>query len=181
MRKLSLITLLLCLIVSSEVFAQFGVRAGANISNFQGFDYESRIGMHLGAYYDLDLNSGFSIEPGLFFSQKGFKSNNLEIKENVNYIDIPVLVRYHFEDIFNVFAGPQGSLTLSRNYSEGNFSSKDKNILRGYDFAAVLGAGIKLPYDMNFQLSYDFGLLNLNYFDQNVKNRAFKISVGKSF
>lgn len=181
MKKITWITLMLIVTASSELFAQFGVRAGANIANFQGFDFESRIGMHLGAYYDYEFNSEFSIEPGIFFSQKGFKSNSLEIKENVNYLDIPVLVRYHFEERFNVFAGPQGSVVLSRNYTEGNFNSQNSGVLRGYDLAAVIGAGVNLPYDLNFQLSYDLGLLSLNYFDQNVKNRVFKISVGKSF
>ncbi|RZS98404.1 porin family protein [Cecembia calidifontis] len=181
MKKIIFISLMLIITASSEVFAQFGVRAGANISNFQGFDFQSRIGMHLGAYYGYEFNSDFSIEPGIFYSQKGFKSNSLEIKENVNYLDIPVLVKYHFEDVFNVFAGPQGSLTLSRNYKEGDFNSKNTGVLRGYDLAAVIGAGVKLPYDLNVQLSYDLGLLSLNYFDQNVKNRVFKISVGKSF
>lgn len=181
MKKITLIALMLFMMASTELFAQFGVRAGANIANFQGFDYQSRIGMHLGAYYDYQFNSEISVEPGIFFSQKGFKSNSSDKIENVNYMDIPVLVRYKIKEKFNVFAGPQGSILLSRSYTEGNFTSKNSNILRGYDLAAVIGAGVKLPNDFNFQLSYDLGLLSLNYFDQNVKNRVFRISVGKSF
>lgn len=181
MKKIILIPLLLIMMASTEAFAQIGVRAGANVANFDGYDFDSRIGLHLGAYYQWDFNDLFSVEPGLFFSQKGYKSSSDNIKENLNYIDIPVLVRYWATRDLNIFAGPQGSVLVNRKYDNNGTVSQTTEIIRGYDVAAVFGVGYEIFEDWNVQASYDLGLTSLNYFDVNVKNRVFKVSVGKRF
>lgn len=180
-KQFSILLVFLMTLMSSGAMAQFGARAGLNMANFDGFSFNSRIGFHLGAYYEYEITPEFSVEPGVFYSQKGYKSSTGDIKENLNYIDIPVLVRYHITEMFNVFAGPQASLLISRRYDNNGNISQTMEILRGYDFAGVLGAAVELPYDLNAQLSYDLGLVSLNYFDVNVKNRVFKLSVGKRF
>ncbi|MGY6744939.1 MAG: porin family protein [Cecembia sp.] len=171
----------LLVIGSTSSFAQFGVRGGLSASNFDGFSFNSRIGFHLGAFYEYQLQEDLTIESGLYFSQKGYKSNTEDIKENLNYIDIPLFVRYYIGDIFNVFAGPQGSLLVSRKYTLDGEISQTMEVLRRYEIAAVLGAGVDLPLDLNVQVSYDFGLVNLNYFDYTVRNRVFKLSVARRF
>ncbi|WP_291783565.1 porin family protein [Cecembia sp.] len=166
---------------ATNSYAQFGARGGLNVANFDGFSFNSRLGFHLGAFYEYELQPEWSIEPGIYFSQKGYKSSSGDIRENLGYIDIPILARYRFADMFNVFAGPQGSLLVSRNYTLNGNVSQTMEVLRGYDIAGVLGAGVDLPYDINLQISYDLGLVSLNYFDVNVKNRVFKFSVARRF
>jgi hypothetical protein len=171
----------LMIFFSTGANAQFGARGGLNVANFDGFSFNSRVGFHLGAFYEYELQPEWSIEPGIYFSQKGYRSSSGDIRENLGYIDIPILVRYNFAEMFNVFAGPQASLLVSRKYDNNGNISQTMEILRGYDLAGVLGAGVDLPYDINLQVSYDFGLVSLNYFDVNVKNRVFKFSVARRF
>ncbi len=165
--------------------AQFGIRAGFSSANFSDFDSDAIAGFHVGGYYKKDL--GFvSVEPGLQFSQKGYQRNSTTghttKNDRINYVDIPVLVRVNFLPFLNVFAGPQGSLLVSRNMELVNGDTvTDTEPIRGYDIAGVVGVGANLPFGLNAQLSYDIGFQSVQYYDQDVKNNVFKISVGYDF
>ncbi|WP_057939401.1 porin family protein [Algoriphagus resistens] len=165
--------------------AQFGARAGFSSANFSDFDTDPLAGFHIGAYYKKDL--GFiSVEPGIQYSQKGFKnlmngSPSTE-KELLGYVDVPVLVRVNFLPFLNVFAGPQGSVLVSRKreFSDGSTESTTEPI-KGYDIAGVVGVGANLPLGLNAQVSYDIGFQSANYYNQDVKNNVLKISLGYDF
>ncbi|UZD24599.1 porin family protein [Algoriphagus halophytocola] len=169
---------------STAAHAQFGVRAGYSSPNFTDFaSTDANPGFHVGAYYK--FGAGFiALEPGIQYAQKGYKNNAAPggaTTERLNYIDVPVLLRLNFLPFLNVFAGPQGSVLVSRSYEEGGDTNTNTDGVKGYDIAGVAGVGANLPLGLNAQVSYDFGLQNLNYFGQDVKNNVFKISIGYDF
>lgn len=180
MRKILLAFFLVGIVASSQ--AQFGVRAGFNSPSFSPGNSESNPGVHLGAYYTIGTEF-ISVEPGLQFSQKGFKDNSSGdlITERLNYIDIPVLVRLNLLPSVNVFAGPQASALISRKRESLGETQTSTDPVRGYDIGGVLGAQVKLPLGLNAQASYDFGLTSLNYYNLDVKNQVFKIGIGYTF
>lgn len=168
--------------------AQFGARAGFSSANITDFSSDAVAGLHLGAYYKKEF--GFiDVEPGIQFSQKGYKNVavgmtgvSLTQDERLNYIDVPVLVRFNFLPFLNVFAGPQGSILVSRKLELSNGASETTTEpVKGFDIAGVIGLNAKLPWNLNAQMSYDIGFQSLNYYDQDVKNRALKISIGYDF
>ncbi|UJP65183.1 porin family protein [Mongoliitalea daihaiensis] len=178
--------LLLLLILSSvgmQANAQFGVRAGANVSNINQFAFANRAGIHLGAYYAYEWKENIVLEAGAYYSQKGYNDQKSSgISENFNYLSVPVIARYKFLDQFNAFLGPQASILAGRKRTNPDGTiSQTTAILRGYDLSALVGVGMDLPQGFNVQIAYDYGLISLNYFDFNVKNRTLQLSVGKSF
>ncbi|WP_373400048.1 porin family protein [Algoriphagus halophilus] len=179
MKKVLFLILTLGFIGAAQ--AQFGLRAGLSSANFSNTNYDAKLGFHAGGYYKFDLGI-FAVEPGIQYSQRGYEgvesSSGDEINEKLNYIDVPVLVRFDFLPIVNVFAGPQASILASRKYSLGGNTSTSTDVIRGYDVGGVVGVGVNLPLGFNVQASYDFGLTSLNYFDTNVKNRLLKLSLG---
>jgi hypothetical protein len=50
--------------------------------------------------------------------------------------------------------------------------------LGGYEVGAVIGAGYQVASGVNLQVSYDFGLVPFNYYEFEVNNTVFKLSVG---
>ncbi|REG90983.1 porin family protein [Algoriphagus antarcticus] len=166
--------------------AQFGVRAGFSSANFTDFASDPIAGFHAGAYFRKEL--GFiSIEPGIQYSQKGHERvgaiGTPAVKnDRLSYVDVPVLVRLNFLPYLNVFAGPQGSVLVSRKleFTDGSTDTSTEPI-KGYDIAGVIGVGAKLPQGLNAQVSYDIGFQSLNYYNQNVKNSVLKISIGYDF
>ncbi|GHB35125.1 porin family protein [Mongoliitalea lutea] len=180
MKKLLL--LLILSTVGMQANAQFGVRAGANVSNINQFAFANRVGIHLGGYYTYDWKEDVILEAGIYFNQKGYNDQkNTNVSDFFNYISIPVLARYKFLDQFNVFAGPQAHILSSRKRNENGTISKTTMILRGYDLSALAGVGMDLPQGINVQIAYDYGLISINYFDFIVKNRSLQLSVGKRF
>lgn len=182
MRKVLLAFFLVGIVATAH--AQFGVRAGFSSSNFSNTNFDYRSGFHFGAYYTVGANF-ISVEPGLQYSKKGYQgtevSTGKSIDEKLGYIDIPVLFRLNLIPALNIFAGPQASLLLSSEYKLGDQTSDSSEAIRGYDLGGVVGAQVKLPLGLNAQASYDFGLTSLNYFNTDVKNQVFKISLGYTF
>ena len=166
--------------------AQIGIRAGVGSTNFSNGEsqraFTSTTGVHLGAYYGIKATDKLTVEPGLFYSGKGYKTVPLgstqEIKESLGYLDIPVLARYAINSSFNVFAGPQAGFLLSRTRTTGSTKDTNAESLGGYEIGAVLGAGYQLASGINLQVSYDFGLVPFNYYEFEVNNTVFKLSVG---
>ena len=178
--------LLAFLIFATAVQAQIGIRAGIGSSNFSNGEsqraFTSTTGVHLGAYYGIKATDKLTVEPGLFYSGKGYKTVPLgatqEIKESLGYLDIPVLARYAINSSFNVFAGPQAGFLLSRTRTTGSVKDTNAESLGGYEIGAVIGAGYQVASGVNLQVSYDFGLVPFNYYEFEVNNTVFKLSVG---
>lgn len=182
MRKVLLAFFLLGMAATAQ--AQFGVRAGYNSANFSDTNFDAKSGFHVGAYYT--IGAGFmSIEPGIQYSQKGYQGTEAGtgklVDEQLGYIDIPVLVRLSLLPAVNIFAGPQASAFVSSEYQLGDETFDSSEAIKGYEIGGVVGAQVKLPLGFNVQANYDFGLTSLNYYNTDVKNQVFKVSLGYTF
>ena len=112
--------------------AQIGVRIGANLANASiGGDDEGetkmRPGFSAGVFYQIQKGS-LTIQPEINFAQQGTKFNfdflgsKLESTFTMNYIQIPILVKYGFGDMeklnFFVQAGPYLGLGIGKAKAE---------------------------------------------------------------
>ena len=136
MKRIQFLLLALGLILSVQSFSQvtLGVRGGANLSNMF-FDIDSEYGeepdtklkpgLQFGLMLDVPLaRNGFSMQPGLLFSQKGFSfdmeemfddllaDQGLELESyegymrvRLNYVELPVNFVFKMEGL-QFFAGP---------------------------------------------------------------------------
>jgi hypothetical protein len=182
--------LLAFLIFATAVQAQIGIRAGIGSSNFSNGDvqrgFTSLIRPHFGVYYGINAMEKLTVEPGLFFSGKGIRTccntiTKKEFEESLSYLDIPVLVRYSLSPAFNVFAGPQAGFLLARTYTSGDQKFTETAPVGGYEIGGVFGVGYQLTADINIQTSYDFGIVPFKYFQADVNNTVFKLSLGYTF
>lgn len=168
------------------VQAQIGIRAGIGSSNFSNGDvqrgFNSLIRPHIGVYYGMKATEKLTVEPGLFFSGKGMStisnSTNKEFEESLSYLDIPVLARYAVNKDFNVFVGPQAGFLLARTYTEESIKITDTAPVGGYEIGGVFGLGYQLTSGINLQASYDFGIVPFKYFQADVNNTVYKLSIG---
>jgi hypothetical protein len=179
------LSLLAFLIFASAAQAQIGVRVGIGSTNFSTEDvqraFTSLIRPHLGAYYGMKATEKLTVEPGLFYSGKGMTTvndKNKEFTESLSYVDIPVLVRYALNEDFNFFAGPQVGFLLARKYTEESLKLTNTAPVGGYEIGGVFGVGYQLTAELNLQASYDFGIAPFKYFQADVNNTVFKLSIG---
>ncbi len=176
---------------ASEQVSTFGIRGGANFFNWGGDDgsnndYTNRAGFHAGIYGNMFVTDGFAIEPGAYYSVKGTAADNFTDSRTIlNYVDVPILLRFYATDGLNIFAGPQGSILLESKMEGEAFGSTfewERDDINDLDAGLVFGIGYNLPIGLNVQGSYDLGLTPVfKDSDAKVYNRGFKVSLGYSF
>ncbi|WP_372638469.1 porin family protein, partial [Fodinibius sp.] len=104
MKKLLLSVFLLSglvFITTPNAQAQLGVKGGLNIANFNDTDasLDSRAGIMAGLTYDLKIPmSPITIQPGVFYAQKGAKlsEGDTESTTRLDYIEVPVVAKFAF-------------------------------------------------------------------------------------
>lgn len=185
----------------------FSVRGGMNVSSLtaslEGISSssDSRIGYYIGISDEILLSDRlpFYFETGLHFSSRGGEGGGDTM--NPMYIQIPVLLNYHF-DIRNAvtiqpFAGIYYGVGIAgKAKSEGVKADLfgDDGILKRSDLGVRLGAGVTWKR-MYLGLSYDIGCLNQLKSDigalvgeeigsaetAKIRNNCFTISIGYNF
>ena len=218
MKKQFLVTLTLFISVISfaQVTPKFGVRAGIlssgirgeasnNLDNLLNFSNgaittSDRTGFYAGGYASIPVSDMISLEPGLYYSQKGynivgsidikgvgFLGANAKAQLQSTYIDIPVLLKANISGL-QIFAGPQFSYLTKANLNATagllGINLLNSNIdataqFNRWDAAVTGGIGYKFSNGMNITASYDYGLSKLDK-NQNAKayNNSLRIGIG---
>ena len=213
------ILLLIAIITSTFSFAQtpsFGVKAGVTFSGMHGdvvdnfknlLDFtDGRVttkdytGFFAGGFATLPLSESISIEPGVYYSQKGYELNgalNVKGLDFLNagakavlqsqYIDVPVLLKANLGG-FQLFAGPQISY-LARADLKTTAGILGINLLNKtidatsqfnrWNAGVTGGIGYQFPNGISLTASYDYGLSRADA-NQNINayNHAIKLGIG---
>ena len=200
MKKVLLIVaaILLANAVSAQNYEKniLGVRAGVNVSTCAisiedvRINTGSRAGFHFAVTDQILLHRSLPLylETGIGFSSRGGKLSGVSFRPS--YLQIPVLVNYHFniKDIVTIqpFAGLYYGLGIGGKVKVGDEKGDifgDEGGLKRSDLGVRLGAGVvwKRIY---FGLGYDIGCLNLvkeSDGEGTMRNNCFTISVGYNF
>ena len=193
LRKLFL-SLLAAVLTTSYVSAQltFGARAGFNYTNMtykydgkkldKEFRDKFKSGFQTGVVADYKLSEVLFIQPGLLFSQYGYKCNtNVYATKsivNLNYLQVPVNFQLKFPlggiDLL-IQTGPYFEFGINgkiKYWDENGKRLSDKDLkvsfgsvlkkddLKGFDSGIGLGAGLQFG-NIQAGLGYNIGLRNL--------------------
>jgi len=157
----------------------FGVKAGLNVSDLkvQGVNnaYDTKLGLHFGGLAHLHLSRQIAFQPEIQFSAQGGEINNTNNDLKLNYINVPLMVQYMFDNGFRLEAGPQLGFMVNAEQEgvAGDIGDRFKKV--------DLGLGIGLNYLSYSGLGvggrYNLGLSNINETTPDVMNRVFQASV----
>ena len=176
----------LVLLISNISFSQkleLGLKGGTNfatqkLSSITGV--ESVTGYHLGGflYFKLPILFGIQIEGQYSTQGSEFQVGQVINKNNLRYINVPILIRNDFGP-FNFHFGPQfGILTDAINLN--SFKSSIKDQFLGRDFSILAGIAVRLPANFGISLRYVKGLKNIsdpNISNVDTKNSMFQLSL----
>lgn len=160
--------------------SKYGIRGGVNISSISSDDIpedleDGRIGVFFGFFAEYAINNKISIQPELHYSAQGNKEEDLR----VNYLNLPVFLKYNITDVFNIHIGPQAGLKIW----EWEDNQEDVTDFGTFDFSAVAGIGANITDNFFVDIRYAFGLTNV--FDEDGsaigldgKNRNIQVGIG---
>jgi hypothetical protein len=203
----------------AQVKTTAGVRAGYSSASIKGEAVQNldkliditngaitsgnHSGVFAGAYVALPLTENISLEPALYYAQKGYTLNGaLSIKGadflsanaraalNLHYIDMPVVLKGTVGG-FQVFAGPQVSYLAKADLRTVagalGFNVLDRTMdatqqFNRWDASVTAGVGYQFTNGLNVMAAYDHGLSRVDANrNLNSYNRSFKVGLGFTF
>lgn len=182
MKKFLLFTILALTLhtVSAQQF-QFGLKAGANISNFSGGNFDqvkksAYVGFHGGLYMRFKFAS-LGLQPELMISSQGAKLDSISggnTTWKVTYITLPVMLQYLMKGGFYLEAGPQVGFKASDDFG----STTLDDFAKGLDLSAAAGFGYRGKAGFGLGARYTAGLSKVGDFTPaNGVNPDFKNGV----
>jgi len=186
-----------------QVQAQFGVRVGlhrTSSSNNNGGRSISSSWLNrlaFGISYEKAINDQLKFRPELLFSQYGASfSEGLSSQESVelkmNFIQLPLLLKYHATNSLFFEAGPYlaygiGNLTTEACVGgfcvseTSEFDSSGEEGPKPFDYGASLGLGYRIFKGVSLGVRYNLGLANLATDEVTFKNKSLLVSVSYDF
>ncbi len=177
-----LIVAALVLFMGTTAFSQnvdFGVKFGANFSSFRdGIRVDNKLGFHGGIFGGVKFSRKAGIQADVLYSQQGAKTKGGgEI--DLNYVNIPVVLKYYLFDGLNIQVGPQFGILVGDKvvdiYEQGVKIEAKKN-----DVSGILGAGYDFPFGIRVDARYNFGFTEV-FKGSDSKNNIYSIALGYSF
>lgn len=192
------------LLLSMPAYAQlsFGLKGGVNVAEFSIQEQGATIpqssinGFTLGAVLEIGITDNIFIQPEAIFLQKGSELNTAlaEIKTNVNYLDIPVLLKIKLLNTkllnINVLGGPSFGLALNGEETTAGGQTIDINFggdngLKRFDLGINAGGGVGInlgSIGVFGDVRYLFGVSDISEdANREIKNKGLNLSVGLIF
>jgi hypothetical protein len=185
--KLHLILVTAALLIAGTASAQhvnIGIKGGLNLSTIHqdnNAEISSRAGYHLGLLSHIHLANQFAMQPELVFSSQGAKYNlsGATAIHKLNYVNVPVMFQYMFDNGFRLQAGPQVGFLLNANSNRDNTSADVINSYKTVDFGLGLGASYVNPATgFGVDARYNLGLRDISENSAvRATNRGFQFGV----
>lgn len=176
----------------------FGIKGGYNYATLSGdqaqnSEVKGKSGFYVGGFAEFEIGDIFAIQPEILYSQQGAKwetkglisGKTYSAKLNMDYVNIPVLAKIKFGDVFSLQGGPQFGFLVNKPSVEvdtpilAGSTSIDKDAYATFDFGVAVGASFYIK-KFFIDLRYTHGLTNV--FDKdNQSLKAAKIGEDNNF
>lgn len=186
MKKLLILAVLaLALTQSHAQHFQLGVKAGPNISNFTGGNFDAvkkkaLVGVHAGTYLRIKFGN-FAIQPEAMISTQGAKIDSLPGVHDwkITYINVPVLLQYYFNKSFYLEAGPQVGFVTNQDFADQTI----RDFANDLDLSIAMGFGVRSKSGLGIGMRYNAGVSKVGDFspatgiDPDFKNGVVQLSL----
>lgn len=184
------VLILLAITLSSTTFyaqgLDLGLKAGLNFSNISdATGLSNKTGFVVGAFAGAKLGDKLGIQGDLLYSAQGAKSDEAGIDDiDLNYVNVPVVLKYFVTDQIHIHAGPQFGFVVDDNVAKvfSNIAEAES-----FDLSGIVGIGIDLPMGIRLDGRYNFGLSDVfeskdtAQVESGGKNSVITLSAGYSF
>ncbi len=140
-------------------------------------DLDSRTSFHLGLIGEIMVAENFSVQPEVFYSAQGAKSDDVTLQ--LDYVSVPIMAKYFVAEGLSLEAGPQVAFNVKAQW-EMDGETEDIDDVESVNFGAGLGLGYQLPQGIFFQARYNLGFSEIVQ-DSDMKNNVMQLSVGYFF
>ena len=183
MKKRFLFILLISLLLGTQTKAQslstftmkVGPKVGVNLANLSGTQTFENVSMKTslngGVVFNMrwgqrHLTSAFGtgvfgIQPEILFSMQGANVDGKSV--NLNYLMVPVMIKFYATECFNIEIGPEFALLISDpgKVNREMFTYDLRNLSGGKDVALAIGMGYDFDSGLSINARYNYGISQL--------------------
>lgn len=183
MKKRFLFILLISLLLGTQTKAQslstftmkIGPKVGVNLANLSGTQTFENVSMKTslngGVVFNMrwgqrHLSSAFGtgffgIQPEMLFSMQGANVDGKSV--NLNYLMVPVMIKFYATECFNIEMGPEFALLISDpgKVNREMFTYDLRNLSGGKDVALAIGMGYDFDFGLSINARYNYGISQL--------------------
>lgn len=172
----------------------YGVKGGLNASKlkWEAWDPKFKIGVQVGGFAAYHFSEGWSLQAELLYALQGCRFEVWEsldedkkfmAKDNLHYLNIPVLARFQFASGLFFELGPQVGFLLGefQKYKDERHRMEDT---KPVDLALAGGVGYAFNEHWEWNFRYVHGFLpTRKYLNDDCKplNRSMQLSLGYRF
>lgn len=176
--------------VNAQGGFRLGIKGGLNLNQIQGVSFNDgfNYGYHLGGFAEIDFTKKIGIQPEVLWNQSNSQMsgqfatlypsitnpNTLNQDVVLNYLSIPILLRYNLGSMFSIVAGPQFGILTNKNQ---NILQNGQKAFSDGDFSMVAGLQVNLKA-LRLYGRYNVGMKNINQIDQKDKWTSQQIQLG---
>lgn len=165
MKKYFSIAVLLCCFCNAFAQMQFGLKAGVNFATLAGSN-GFRVNFNGGIFDNIILRKELSLQPELVYSAQGstpaLTGGNVSNHLNLDYLNIPILLKYKSHSGFIAESGPQLGILLSAREKYGSENTDQKSRFSATDFAWAFGLGYISKFNLGIDARFNLGVGNIN-------------------
>lgn len=155
-------------------------KAGIAISSTDADGTTSKVGFVGGVEAGYQICDPFALTLGVNYAQYGAKIDNSDIKQNLNYIAIPVLANYYVLPGLAIKAGVEPAIKVSANLSNGDASASISDGVKGVMLSIPVGASYEYK-NVVLDARYNIGVTGLYDIDDSATGSALVLTLGYKF
>ena len=171
-RLLLAVTALVVFTVASQAQGGFrlGVKLGTNLNKVEGQSFKEGFDLsyHVGGFAEIDFNKKWGIQPEVLWNQTSGRRSNFNTlyssvsnpngseKFKLDYLSIPILLRYNIGNIVSLNAGPQFGILINE---DKTLLQSGQSAFKNGDFSMVAGAQLNFKF-LRVYGRYNIGLQN---------------------
>ncbi len=174
---------------------KLGVKLGTNLNKISGKSFQDGFDLsyHVGGFAEIDFNHKWGIQPEILWSQSTTKRTNFDLlyptlvnsatskdeKIKLDYLAIPILLRYNVGKMLTLNAGPQFGILINQ---DNTFVKNGQDAFKKGDFSMVGGAQLNFSF-LRIYGRYNIGLQNINDLGNQDKwtNQQIQLGLGLRF
>jgi len=175
---------LLITVVATAQHANIGIKGGLNaytIKNDNNDNINPFLGFHFGLVGHIHMSDQFAVQPEVVYSMQGstYNEDGNEVDLNLNYVNIPLLFQYMFDNGFRLQAGPQLGILANAKMRIGNLEINIEDAYEPIDLGISFGLSYFNPNsNFGYDLRYNHGLSDISTSNNSeIFNRGFQASV----
>lgn len=174
-------------VTSQAQGVRLGAKLGANFNKVTGksFSEEYDLSYHVGGFLEIDFSKKLGIQPEVYFNQatttrtSGFNAfyqanPNANTNIKLNYLSIPILLRYNVGKVVTLQAGPQFSILMN---NDNTLLQNGGDAFKDGDLAMAAGLTLNLKM-LRVYGRYNVGLNNINDIDNQDKWKNQQLQLG---